>query len=161
MPDNLSELGERFFDDWGKDISIPNFKLFQKIQSKLKEETKNNAAVQIIHQICNNAQGYKMKKYKFKYLSQFFEENKDLLLSRAGDVTQYMLIPIVDDVECFKKITDNPELYINIILSAGNQADSFKRIIESKITNSPDANLISFAKKIGIEKDNDIKIQII
>ena len=153
LPDNLTELGRKLLDDIAKGIPNSNNDLFKKLIDKLDKRKIIETIVQIRNQICNNVQDYAMSKNKFLFLHSLFEEYGNLL-SRAEDVTQYILIPIANDDECLNKIIDHSELYIKIISNANNQAYYFNKIIESKIKNSSDTNLISFTKKSCLYPEN-------
>jgi len=152
LPDNLSELGKKLVDDIAKNAPNSSNELFKKIINNLDEGKASETIVHIINQICNSVLNYAMNKNKFLFLHTLFEK-QNVFVSRAEEVTQYILTPIADDDECINKIINKSELYTRIISSAGNKADNFKRKIEGKIQSSSDTKLISFAKKIGIKKE--------
>jgi len=154
LQDNLTELGKRYLDDIAASrLAIPNtndivYKLIEKLNRKKTKETITN----IRNQICNNVPGYNIDINKFSFLHKWFEKQGDLL-SRAGDVCQYILSPIANDDNCLKVIIENADFYVNIINSAETQASTFKSCIKNRLLNSTDTSLISFAKRIGIEKE--------
>jgi len=96
--------------------------------------------------------GYVIDSNKFMFLHEWFERQGDLS-SRAGDVCQYIFSPVVNNADCLNIIIQNADFYVNIINLAGAQADTFKSSIRNKLSTSTDSNLISFAEKIGVEKE--------
>ena len=154
LPNNLTELGKKYIDDIAASrIAIPNvndiiYKLIEKLDRRKTKETITN----IKNQICNNLSGYGVDANKFLFLHKWLEDQGDLL-SRAGDTCQYILSPIANNDSCLKIMVENTDFYANIINSAETQADTFKSSIKIKLSKSADENLISFAKKLGIEKD--------
>ena len=96
--------------------------------------------------------GYVIDSNKFMFLHEWFERQGDLS-SRAGDVCQYILSPVVNDTDCLDIIIQNADFYVNIVNSAKEQADTFKNSISNKLSINTDVNLISFAEKIGIEQE--------
>ena len=154
LPNNLTELGKKYLDDIAASrLAIPNaddiiHKLIEKLDRRKTKETITN----IRNQMCNNIADYTINANKFLFLHEWFEKQGDLQ-SRAGDVCQYILSPVINNANCLKIIFENADFYVSIINSAEAQADTFKSSINNKLLTSTDINLISFAKKIGIEKE--------
>ena len=152
LPDNLTDLGKKYLDDIAASrLSIPNsddtiYKLIGKLDRRKTKETITN----IRNQICNNIADYGIDANKFIFLHEWFEKQGDLS-SRAGDVCQYILSPVVNNADCLDIIVQNADFYVDIVNAA--QADTFKSSISNKLSTSTDENLISFAKRIGVEKE--------
>ena len=158
LPDNLITAGNRFLNDIAANkMIVPNpnsiqFKIIEKIEKRKTIETITN----IRNHFCNNEPDYKIDVNKFKYFHNWFEKQGELK-TRSGDVCQYILSPVIHDDECINILLQNEGLYIEIIKLAQEQADTTKEIIKTKIQNSQDENLITFAKKIGIQQEQKTK----
>ena len=159
LPDNLTDLGKKYLDDIAASrLAIPNandivYKIIEKIDRRKTKET----ITHIRNQICNNIAGYTIDANKFIFLNEWLEKQGDLS-SRAGDVCQYILNPVVNNVDCLNTIIQNADFYANIINLAEAQADTFKSSICNKLSTSTDVNLISFAEKIEVEKEKQYKL---
>lgn len=156
FPDDLTKLGEKYLDDIAASrIAIPNadaiiYKIIEGLDKRKTKETITN----IRNQICNNSQGYNIDSDKFIFLREWLEKQGSLK-SRAGDVTQYILTPISNNDVCLNLLLQNPEFYAEIINSAGEQANTFKASIKEKLQNKKNEELMTFAEKIGVEKDEN------
>lgn len=158
LPDNLTELGKRCLDDIAASrLPVPNSNdLFYKIIVRLDRRKTKEAITNIKNQICNNSQGYNIDANKFVFLHDWLEKQGDLV-SRAGDVAQYILGPTSTDDTCLGILIEKSEFYTEIINSAGEQATSFKSNLQNRLQNGGDERLVSFAKKIGIETENKVE----
>lgn len=158
LPNNLTELAKKCLDDIAASrLPIPNENdILYKIINKLDRRKTKETITHIRNQICNNVPGYNVNANKFIFLHDWLKKQGDLNL-RSGDVTQYILNPIVNNDNCLKVLIDNDDFYAKIINSAGEQANTFLNNITNKLQNSENANLISFAKKIGVENENQFE----
>jgi hypothetical protein len=156
LPNNLTELGKKLLDDIAKNTPNSNNELFKKLIEKLDRRKTKETITDIRNRICNDVSGYTINADKFLFLHEWFERQGDLSL-RAGEVCQYILNPVAHDDNCLNIMVDNANFYADIINQADTQADEFKKIVANKLSNSTDVNLISFAEKIGIKKDNTSK----
>lgn len=158
LPDNLTDLGKRCLDDIAASrLPIPNTEdLFYKIIEKLDGRKTKETIIKIKNQICNSTQGYNIDKNKFIFLHDWLKKQGDLI-SRAGDVAQYILGPISTDDTCLNLLTDNSEFYIKIVNAAGEQANTFKNNIRTKLQNNSDERIATFANKIGVELEKKVE----
>jgi len=156
FPDNLVELGNRCLDDIAASrLPVPDESdLFYKVISQLDRKKTKETVANIRNQICNNSQGYNIDSNKFAFLRELLEQQGSLI-SRAGDVTQYILTPISNNDTCLNLLFQNPDFYAEIINSAGEQANTFKTHIKAKLQKKENEELMTFAKKIGVEKDEN------
>jgi len=152
LPDNLTEFGKRLLDDIAiKEQNIPDpQKAFQTIINKLDKRKTATLIKDIRDKFCNSQ--YIMDTQLFMYFDLWFEQQGDLL-SRSADVVHKILEPVINDINCLNIIISKSDYYAQIIIKAGDDAMELKEIIKKKITNSDDASLISFAKKIGVEQE--------
>lgn len=152
LPENLIELGKQYLDEIaaGKLLVPAEESIMYKIINQLNKEKTKETITSIRNQICNNVSGYTMNINKFLFLHEWFEAQGDLK-NRAGDVCQYILTPIINDDKGLEIIIEKPEIYVEIINSAGQQSETFKKIIKDKLSSNSDEKLTSFAKLIGID----------
>lgn len=158
LPDNLTELGKRCLDDIAASrLAIPNTNdLFYKIIEKLDRRKTKKIITNIKNKICNSEQGYSINANKFIFLHEWLEKQGDLI-SRAGDVAQYILGPISIDDSCLNLLTENSELYIKIVDAAGEQANTFKNNLRTKLQSNGDERLATFANTIGVKLEKKVE----
>lgn len=156
FPDNLVELGKRCLDDIAASrLSVPNESdLFHKVINRLDRRKTKETITNIRNQICNDVSGYAINAEKFLFLHDWLEKQGDLTF-RAGDVTQYILTPISNDYACLNLLAQKTDFYARIINSAGEQANTFKTHIKAKLLNNENEELMTFAEKIGVEKEEN------
>ncbi len=152
LPDNLTEVGKRLLDDISASrLSIPSqnsilFKLIAKLDKR-----KTPAIIKDIRDKYCNSQ-YNISTQLFLFFEDWFE-NQGKLKDIADRATHRIIEPVINDTNCLNIIIYKSDYYAEIINSAGDDATTLKDIIKNKILSSNDDNLISFAKKIGIEKE--------
>ncbi|MDY0173933.1 MAG: P-loop NTPase fold protein [Bacteroidales bacterium] len=152
LPDNVTEIGKQLLDDVaGGRLQVPQsnstvYNIIDNLDRKFTKET----ITQIKNEICNNKSGYNVDPNKFQFLHEWLESQGDLA-SRAGDVCQYIFTPVVNDENSLKIMIQRADFYVPIIKAAKSQANSFKQKIESQLSKNSDQKLVEFAKKIGVE----------
>ena len=152
LPDNLTDVGKRLLDDISASrLSIPSqssilFKLIAKLDKR-----KTPAIIKDIRDKYCNSQ-YNISTQLFQFFEDWFE-NQGKLKDIADRATHRIIEPVINDTNCLNIIISKSDYYAEIIISAGDDAATLKDIIKNKIQSSNDDNLISFAKKIGIEKE--------
>lgn len=152
LPDNLTEVGKRLLDDISASrLSIPSqnsilFKLIAKLDKR-----KTPAIIKDIRDKYCNSQ-YNISTQLFLFFEDWFE-NQGKLKDIADRATHRIIEPVINDTNCLNIIISKSDYYAEIINSAGDDATTLKDIIKNKIISSNDDSLISFAKKIGIEKE--------
>lgn len=152
LPDNLTEVGKRLLDDISASrLSIPSqnsilFKLIAKLDKR-----KTPAIIKDIRDKYCNSQ-YNISTQLFLFFEDWFE-NQGKLKDIADRATHRIIEPVINDTNCLNIIISKSDYYAEIINSAGDDATTLKDIIKNKILSSNGDSLISFAKKIGIEKE--------
>ncbi|OJU55143.1 MAG: hypothetical protein BGN96_12465 [Bacteroidales bacterium 45-6] len=152
LPDNLTEVGKRLLDDISASrLSIPSpNSILYKLIAKL-DKRKTPAIIKDIRDKYCNSQ-YNISTQLFLFFEDWFE-NQGKLKDIADRATHRIIEPVINDTNCLNIIISKSDYYAEIIISAGDDATTLKDIIKNKIQSSNDDNLISFAKKIGIEKE--------
>lgn len=156
LPDNLTELGKRYLDDIAASrLTIPNDKdIVHKIINKLDGRKTVAHIKDIRDKFCNSQ--YNINPQLFLYFENWFEKQGDLK-QLADRVTHKMIEPVINDTDCLNRIMAKSNFYAEIINTAGDDATTLKDLIRNKIKNSTNTNLISFAKKIGVEKGENVQ----
>jgi len=157
LPDNLTEVGKRLLDDIAASrltIPTPNSVIFRLI--KKLDKRKTPAVVKDIRDKYCNSQ-YNITLQLFLFFEEWFE-NQGKLKEVADRATHRIIEPVINDTNCLNIIISKADYYAEIINTADDDATALKDIIKTKIQNSQDENLISFATKIGIEKEQSQKI---
>ena len=150
LPDNLNNVAKEFLTQIassGMEVPKKDSPVYKLVKMVDKPEI---AITDIINQTCNATANYKMTAEKFLFLHTWFESN-NIYKERSGDVAQYILGQIGNNIDCLKKITDNKELYKDIIDKAGSQASTFKEKLQTVINKESDPQIIDFAILIGLE----------
>jgi len=153
LPDNLTELSKRYLDDIAASrLTIPStndiiYKLIEKLDRR-----KTTAHIKDIRDKYCNSQ-YNINPQLFIYFESWFEKQDDLK-QVANRATHRIIEPVINDSKCLNRILAKPDYYAEIINAAGDDATTLKETINNKIKNNADATLLSFAKKIGVEKEN-------
>lgn len=92
----------------------------------------------------------------FLFFDSWFQE-QGKLRDVADRATHRIIEPVINDANCFNIIISKSDYYAEIINAAGDDATPLKDIIKTKLQNSQDENLITFAKKIGIQQEQKTK----
>ncbi|HBN06229.1 MAG TPA: hypothetical protein DD434_10650 [Bacteroidales bacterium] len=156
LPDNLTEVGKRFMDEIAtKQLAIPAqgtiiYKLIENLDRR-----KTSALIKDIRDKYCNSQS-NITPQLFIFFEEWFE-NQGKLKDVADRTTHKIIEPVINDSTCLDIIISKSDYYADIINSAGDDATALKDVIKMKIQNSPEENLISFAKKIGIEPERENK----
>jgi hypothetical protein len=154
LPDNLTDLGKQYLDDIaGSRLAIPNANdIVYKLIEKLDRRETIAHIKDIRDKYCNSQ--YNINPQLFLYFESWFEKQGDLK-QLADRATHKIIEPIINDTNCLNKIISKSNYYAEIINAAGDDATTFKTAISNKVQTSTDSYLITFAKKIGIEKEKE------
>jgi len=156
LPINLIEFGRKVVMDiaTGKQSIPDNTDIIGKIIEKIPVSNLTTTIKDIRDEFCNKQ--YQMSPDIFVCLETRLRE-KGKLLERADRVTSNILQPILDNQSCLNLLLLHSEFYATIINEAGDDAIDFKENIRRKLENSDNQDLINFANKIGIQKNNNIE----
>ncbi len=151
LPDNLFNVGIRCLNEIASQGIIPTDNdIKAKIINKLDKRKTASTIEKIRDSFCNSQSG--MTPQKFQYLESWLRQ-QGKLNNRAGEVIHRIIDPIINDENCLRLLVDNSDFYAKIINTAGDDASATKQIIQQKVNTSEDAKLITFAEKIGINKE--------
>lgn len=151
LPDNLNEFGKHILKDVAdgtQSIPLPN--LFQDIINRVNKRTTIATIKDIKNVFCNGKST--MSKGKFLFYESWFKQQGDMIKDRAGCVADKIIKPVINDNECRSHIIADSDFYSQIINNGGDESSDLRKVIETMLANTDDSKLISFAKKIGIEK---------
>lgn len=151
LPDNLFNVGIRYLNEIASQgiISTDN-DIKARIINKLDKHKTGNTIEKIRDSFCNSQNTINAQ--KFQHLESWLRQ-QGKLNNRAGEVIHRIIDPIINDENCLKLLVDNSDFYAKIINDAGDDASATKQEIQKKINASEDAQLIFFAEKIGIKKE--------
>lgn len=151
LPDNIFNIGIRCLNEVASQGIIPTDNdIRAKIINKLDKRKTASTIEEIRDSFCNSQSD--ITPQKFLYLESWLRQ-QGKLNNRAGEVIHRIIDPIINDENCLRLLVDNSDFYAKIINTAGDDASTTKQIIQQKVNTSEDAKLITFAEKIGINKE--------
>lgn len=151
LPDNLFNIVIRYLNEVASQGIIPaDNDIKARIISKLDKRKTGNTVERIRDSFCNSQSS--MTPQKFQYLESWLRQ-QGKLNNRACEVIHRIIDPIINDENCLRLLVYNSDFYAQIINTAGDDAFDTKQIIQQKVNISEDTQLIAFAEKIGVSKE--------
>ncbi len=155
LPDNITEFGKKILLDIPDGTqTLPLNDYYLSIISKLDKRKIVSTIKDMRNKFCNGQTI--MNTSKFKFLESWLRQQGHLN-ERSGDVTDKILKPIINDIECRALILANKEFYISLINESRDEANDLRQNFSNNIKETKDAQLLTFAKQIGIVFDSESK----
>lgn len=151
LPENLTNVGVSYINDIASGVqSIPTRDmLIYKIIDKIDKRKMPSHIQDIKDAYCNGK--YSINSMTFSYFYPLFKKYGRLKDS-ANRVVHRIIEPILDNSDCINILINDQDYYAEIINAAGEDATQFREMFNKKLKeNISDANLLSFAEKIGVK----------
>ncbi len=144
LPNNLVEFGKKLLLDIasGK-VNLPLLEYYSNIINRIDKNSLYEIMSDIRNDYCNDK--IKIDANKFKYLEEKLREQGNLE-TRALDVINKILKPVLKDTDCMHLIINHQEFYTKLISLGGDAVDDFCRIFMDIIQDTKDEKILTFIK---------------
>ena len=151
LPDNLTEFGKKILIDIASGAqnlsSLPD--CFKNIIARLDKRKIKSTITNIRNEFCNGTKT--INAAKFQFFEPWFRLHGNLS-SRAGEVVDKIIKPVITEPACRTLVLENDKFYITLINQGGDDSFDLKQICQQWIQReTEDTKLIEFLKGIGVE----------
>lgn len=147
LPNNLVEFGKKLlFDIASGKVTLPLLEYYSNIINRIDKNSLYDIMSDIRNAYCNDQM--KMDANKFKYFEAKLREQGNLE-TRALDVINKILKPVLKDTDCIHIIFSHQEYYSKLINSVKDAADDFCRTIIDITKDTTDEKVLTFVKSIS------------
>jgi hypothetical protein len=90
----------------------------------------------------------------FIFFEPYFRE-PNRLIGHEGDYTRTVLKTIISNAKCRQLMLENTSFYVEIVKTAGDDAENFKTLIKDLSQSQPSEELNEFVQQIGVFDNNE------
>ena len=153
LPNNIAELGKKLLLDIASgNQPLPLPEKFEQIIKRIDKRTTVSTSSSMRDLYCNGQASIDVA--KFIYLEPWLR-TQGHLADRASDTIYKILQPVIINKDCRQVLIEHSEFYVSLINSVGEEANGFRQIFADSIKGIEDDKVISFAKSIGINADDE------
>lgn len=153
LPNNIAELGKKLLMDIASgNQQLPLPEKFEQIIKRIDKRTTVSTSSSMRDLYCNGQASIDVA--KFTYLEPWLR-TQGHLADRASDTIYKILQPVIINKDCRQVLIEHSEFYVSLINSVGEEANGFRQIFADSIKGIEDDKVISFAKSIGINADDE------